>query len=165
MNCYRPNLNVYVIWHPDADAVCQPLAKAIYTGLNRDHDKPFGRGIGIPTYFRCIAEPGKEIPLAIDLVTAVHTVMFVLVEDHFVYADPWGEYISELYTATQTGDGQHLLVPVALTGSVFNLHPSISKANFVRLFNLEPATVRDKLIHHVVHCLARLLESAARPTE
>ena len=88
MNKYQPILNVYIIWHPDADALCRPLAKAVYTCLNRDPDKPFARGMGIPAYFRCVSEPGRDQPLTVDINAAVHSVIFVLVEDNLVNADP-----------------------------------------------------------------------------
>ena len=78
MNAYQPVLNVYLIWHPDADARCRPLAEAVYTCLNRDSENPFARGIGIPVYFRCVNAPGRETPMAIDLDAAVHSAIFVL---------------------------------------------------------------------------------------
>ena len=53
-------------------------------------------------------------------------------------------------------------MPVALTGSAFNLHPAISKTNFVRLFNLDAKDLQTKLIHYVVHALARLLANPER---
>ena len=163
MNKYQPVLNVYIIWHPDADALCRPLAEALYTCLNRDPEKPFARGMGIPVYFRCVSEPGSDQPLPIDIDAAVHSVIFVLVEDNLVFVEPWGNYIAMLYAKTQGSAGEHLLVPVALAGSAFNLHPDISKANFVRLFNLDQDAVKAKLIHYIVHTLARLLNNAGRP--
>lgn len=165
MKPYRPLLNIYILWHPDAESLCQPLAAALFTSLNRNPQQPFARGIGIPTYFRCLVEAGKDIPLAIDIDAAEQTVIFVLVEDHLVFDETWANYIADLYAQTQTGAGQHLLVPVALTGSAFNLHPEIGKANFVRLFNLEPDAVKTKLLHYATHALARLLENSQRTTQ
>ncbi len=165
MQRYQPILNVYIIWHPDADAYCRPLADAIYTCLNRDPDRPFTRGIGIPTYFRCVPEQGKNKvkPLDIKLNAAVHSVIFVLVEDHLIFDEAWGDYVAALYNQIQAGNGNHLLVPVALSGSAYNLHPDIGKANFVRLFNLDRNTLKSKLLHYIVHTLSRLLENAERP--
>jgi hypothetical protein len=160
MNKYQPVLNVYLIWHPDAETLCRPLAEAIYTCLNRDPEKPFARGMGIPVYFRCVSEPEKDQPLAIDIDAAVHSVIIVLVEDNLVFVEPWADYIAKLYAQTQASAGRHLLVPVALAGSAFNLHPDISKANFVRLFNLDLDVVKPILIHYIIHVLARLLENA-----
>jgi len=54
MNKYQPTLIVYIIWHPDADALCRPLAQAVYTCLKRDPEAPFARSIGITTYFRYV---------------------------------------------------------------------------------------------------------------
>ncbi len=165
MNTYHPLLNVYIIWHPAADALCRPLAKAVYIGLNRDPNRPFGRGIGIPTYYRCVAEPGKEIPLAIDVNSAVHSVVFVLVEDHLVNDDAWADDIAGLYAQTKASHGQHLLVPVALSKSAFNLHPDVAETNFVRLSNLDVDAVKAKLLHYILHILARLLANPVRTTE
>ena len=94
---HQPILNVYVIWHPDAEARCQPLAAALYASLYQDPQKPFARGIGIPTYFRCVCENDKKTPLAIDLAAAEHTVIVVLIEEHLVYDEYWAIYIAELY--------------------------------------------------------------------
>jgi hypothetical protein len=160
MNRYLPLLNVYVIWHPDADARCRPLAESLYTSLNRNPAKPFAPGIGIPVYFRCRAEAGKEVPLAIDVDAAEHTVIFVLVEDNLVVADEsWKDYVAEIYTQILTGNESHLFVPIALTKSAVNLHPAIAEANFVRLFDLDADTVKAKLIHYATHALAQLLEN------
>jgi hypothetical protein len=149
--------------HPDADAFCRPLTEAIYITLDRDPEKPFAKGMGIPVYFRCISEPEKDQPLAFDIDATVHSVIFVLVEDNLEFVEPRADYIAKLYAQTPASAGQHLLVPVALAGSTFNLPSDISKANFVRLFNLAQDPVKPKLIHYIVHALARLLDNTARP--
>jgi len=164
MNSFKPLLNVYLIWHPDADALCRPLAQAVFAQINRNSERPFARVIGIPTYYRCVPAANQAIPLAIDVTTAEHSVMVVLVENHLVCDEAWGRYAAELYTQTQADPGRHLFVPVALTGSAFNLHPDIAKANFVRLFNLDDETVKSRLMHYVLHALARLLANQERTT-
>ena len=164
MNSFKPLLNVYLIWHPTADEVCRSLAQAIFTKINRHPERPFARGIGIPTYFRCVSAANQDLPLAINVNTAEHSVIFVLVEDHLVFDEAWAQYVADVYAQCQTGPSRHLFVPVALTGSAFNLHPAIGKANFVRLFNLDAEDVRTKLIHYVVHALARLLANPERTT-
>ncbi|WKJ92085.1 TIR domain-containing protein [Methylomonas montana] len=164
MQPYSPILSVYIVWHPDADTLCRPLATALYVCLNRDPDKPFAHGIGIPAYFRCAPESGANLPLAIDLNAAEHTVIFALVDDHMVLDETWANYLAGLYSQAQASTGKHLLVPVALTGSGFNLHPDIAKINFVRLFNLDPAAFKTHLIHYAAHALARLLENSQRIT-
>ncbi len=164
MTPYHPVLNVYVVWHPDADALCQPLAESIYTHLNCDPNQAFARGIGIPTYFRSVAtEQNQAVPLAIDLNSAVHSVVFVLVEDQLVTDPPREEYCAELYAEIQSSHGRHLFVPVALTESAFNLDASIATANFVRLQDLAPKSRQPMLVHYVLHCLAQLLENKVQP--
>ena len=74
-----------------------------------------------------------------------------------MFDEAWAQYVADVYAQCQTEPGRHLFVPVALSGSAFNLHPAISKANFVRLFNLDAEAVQSKLIHYVLHALARLL--------
>jgi len=164
MNNFKPLLNVYLVWHPAADTVCRPLAQAVFTKINRNPERPFARGIAIPTYYRCVPAANLEIPLAIDVTTAEHSVIFALVEDYLVTDETWGQYVADVYAQTQAEPGKHLFVPVALTGSAFNLHPDIAKANFVRLFNLDAEDVQSKLIHYVVHALARLLANPERIT-
>ena len=164
MNSFKPLLNVYLIWHPAADADCRPLAQAIFTQINRNPERPFTRGVGIPTYYRCVSAANQNIPLAIDVTTAEHSVIFVLVEDYLVTDEAWGQYVADVYAQTQAESGKHLLVPVALTGSAFNLHPDIGKANFVRLFNLNAEAVQSMLLHYIMHALARLLTNPQRTT-
>ena len=49
---YPIPIQVHVIWHPDSDAVCFPLAQKLYIALNRDPQQPFLSGVGIPVFFR-----------------------------------------------------------------------------------------------------------------
>jgi hypothetical protein len=162
MNSFKPLLNVYLIWHPAAEATCRPLAQAVFTKINRNPERPFARGIAIPTYYRCVPAANLGVPLAIDVNSAEHSVIFVLVEDHLVSDDDWAQYLADLYRQIQTESARHLFVPVALTGSAFNLHPAISEVNFVRLFNTEAEAVQTQLVHYVVHALARLLANPER---
>ncbi len=164
MSSFISLLNVYLIWHPSADALCKPLAQAVFKQINRNPERPFARAIGIPTYFRNVPAANQDLPLSIDVNAAKHSVIFVLVEDQLVLDSAWGQYVADVYTQCQIDSGRHLLVPVALTGSAFNLHPAISKANFVRLFNLDAETRQNSLIHYVLHALARLLANPERIT-
>ncbi len=50
---YPIPIQVHVIWHPDSDKVCRPLAEKLYIPLNRDAYQPLVPGIGIPVFFRC----------------------------------------------------------------------------------------------------------------
>jgi hypothetical protein len=80
---YPLPLQVHVIWHPESDRQCRPLAEKIYGALNRDAYIPLLAGIGIPVFFRCaggdpankesapapIALPDTEFDLRIALLT------------------------------------------------------------------------------------------------
>lgn len=161
---YHPVLNLFILWHPQADSQCQPLALALYNAFNRDPDHPFARGIGIPTYFRCINQPDKDTPLAIDCDAAVHTVLLVLVEANLVNDEAWADDLANYYRQCQSSHGRHLFLPVALSQSAFNLHPDIAQSNFVRLYDRVPDAVRGSLLHFATHALARLLANSQTVT-
>jgi len=165
MENYKPVLNVYLIWHPDAKHNCPELADEIFNLLNHHPGRAFARGIGIPVFYRCLAEQQSQFPKAIDMDAADHTVVFVLVEDNLVCDEDWADYIAALNTQTQQSDGKHLLVPVALTTSAFNLHPDMAETNFVRLLMEDSAELQQALQFHVLHILARLLDNRARQTQ
>jgi len=159
---YRPLLNLFVVWHPKADAVCRPLALALYEAFNRNPDHPMARGIGIPTYFRCVNQPDNDTPLAIDLNAAEQSVILVLVEANLVNDDAWAEYLADCYRHCKTSHGKHLFLPVALSASAFNLHPDVAASHFVRLYDLATEQISGRLLHFASHALARLLDG--KPT-
>jgi hypothetical protein len=80
---YPITMQVHVIWHPNGDALCRPLAEHIYLTLNRDPYQPMLPGIGMPVFFRCagaeigdadgapqrIIVPDTKLDLRIALVT------------------------------------------------------------------------------------------------
>lgn len=157
---FLPFLNVYIIWHPDADNKCLQLAEALYNCLNRNPDQPFAYGIGIPVYFRSLPQSLESVPKVINLEDALHTVVFVLVEDNLVVAiQGWKDYFGDLYAQNLTDTNRHLFVPVALSQSACNLHPSIAETNFVRLYDLPTEAIKPKLIHYAAHILSRLLDN------
>jgi hypothetical protein len=164
MSHYRPLLNLFIVWHPDAENQCQPLAQALYQAFNRDPDHPMARGIGIPTYFRSVNQPGKDLPSSIDLNTAEHTVILVLGEASLVNDDAWGDYLADYYRRCKTSGGKHLFLPVALSASAFNLHPDVAASNFVRLFDMATEQISNRLLHFVTHALARLLDGKQTST-
>jgi len=154
-------LNVYIVWHPDSQDRCQPLAEALYLTLHRDPDRIFSGGIGIPTYFRGVNAPGQKAPLDIDLEAARHSVVIVLVDDVLVVDRDWEQYIAALYQKTFNSNQQHLLVPVAVSANAGNLQAGISTANFINLYKFREENHKTTLIHYAAHLLARLL--ANRP--
>jgi len=163
MPTYKPVLNVYVIWHPVADDLCRPLANAIYTCLNRDPTKPFCQRYRDSLYFRCVSQPDKDIPLKIDLNTALHNVIFVLVEDNLVYYEKWADYIAASYAETQTGEGTTFISACRVNRISLHLHPDITETNYVRLFKDYKRHFKQKLFTRGYSFLARLLENRARP--
>jgi hypothetical protein len=164
MPYYRPLLNLFVVWHPTADEVCRPLALALYQVFNRNPDHPMARGIGIPTYFRCINQPGNDTPRPIDLDAAEQSVILILVETNLVNDDAWGDYLADCYRRCKTSGGKHLFLPVALSASAFNLHPDVAASNFVRLYDLATEQICGRLLHFASHALARLLEGKQTAT-
>jgi hypothetical protein len=161
---YRPLLNLFVVWHPTADEACRPLALALYQAFNRNPDHPMARGIGIPTYFRCVNQPGNDTPLPIDLDAAEQSVTLILVEANLVNDDAWAEYLADRYRQCKTSHGKHLFLPVALSASAFNLHPDVAASNFVRLYDLATEQIFGRLLHFASHALARLLDGKQTAT-
>lgn len=167
MENYKPVLNVYLIWHPNATHNCKNLADDVFDFLHHHPDRPFARGIGIgiPVYYRCLADSPRKIPKQIDLNAADHNVIFVLVEHSLVNDDDWADYIATLNSQTQQSEGMHLLVPIALTGSAYNLHPDIVQTNYIRLLIDDLMVLKQSLKFHVLHILARLLDNRVRQTQ
>lgn len=155
---YCPLLNLFIVWHPQAEQQCQPLAQALYQAFNRDPDHPMARGIGIPIYFRCVNQAGQDTPLTIDLDGAEHTAIVVLAEASLVNDDAWSEYLADVYRRCKASLGRHLFLPVALSASAFNLHPEVAASNFVRLFDIASEQLCGRLLHFITHALARLLD-------
>ena len=165
MQSYKPVLNVYLVWHPQAKHNCNTLSVEIFDLLNHHPGRAFARGIGIPVYYRCLTDSETKGPKAIKLDAADHSVIFVLVEDNLVCDEYWANYIAALNTLTQQSEGKHLLVPVALTNSAVNLHSDIAQTNFVRLPMENQTELQQALQFHVLHILARLLDNRVRQTQ
>lgn len=161
---YHPLLNLFIVWHPAAESQCRPLAQAVYLAFNRDPDHAMARGIGIPTYFRCLNQAGHSLPEAIDLDGAEHTAIVVLVEADLVNDDGWCDYLADAYRRCKDSLGRHLFLPVALSASSFNLHADVGASNFVRLYDVAAEQVAGRLLHFTTHALARLLEGAPTTT-
>src|SRR5262245_50884653 len=92
---YPLPLQVTVIWHPDSDKLCRPLAEKIYSALNRDPYQPLVPGIGIPVFFRCAgADPVKprDPPAPVQAPAGAHDLRVVLLTAEFVLDERWEAY-------------------------------------------------------------------------
>ena len=156
---YRPELVVYVVWHPDF-AAGQEFAAFVSDQLTRDSKEPLSRGMGIPVYLRTAAS-GDAMPEPVSFEQARHTVVLLLVDDAMVLArdDGWGQYAGELL-ASAMGDATqaHRVLPVKLSSAAFTLHGDLRAKNFLPLDGgLTLTQQKQRLLIGLLHDLCRLL--------
>jgi hypothetical protein len=158
---YQPRLVIYVVWHPAFERGAK-LAESIYAHFSRDPERTNSRGLGIPVFF-CSASAAKEQPpAAINLETARHTAIVVLVDPQMVVAAGWGAYATKLWQQARVAPERHRLFPVAFDDSAYQLSPQIAEANFIRLQEHSPDAGPGFLLNRLTNELGRLLTE--RPT-
>ena len=153
---YRPELVVYVVWHPSF-ARGREFAAFLSDRLTRDANEPLSRGLQIPVYLRT-GSASDQLPKPIPCDQAQHTIVVLLVDDKMTLArdDGWGHYADSLVNGVKTGD--HRLIPVNLSKSAFALHGELRKRNFLPIdFNMPDWQQKERLLIGVVHDLCRLL--------
>ena len=157
---YRPEMIVYVVFHPDF-AAGREFAGFVYDQLTRDSNEPLARGLGIPVYLRT-ASSSDELPEPIPFDQAEHTVVALLVDDCMMLArdDGWEQYADTLVNGANTG--AHRLIPVNLSPAAFSLNPELRKRNFMPLDLKMPfARQKHRLLIGLTHDLCRLLSGSA----
>ena len=156
---YRPELVVYVVWHPDF-AAGREFAALVYDQLTRDATEPLARGLGIPVYLRT-AFTGDATPAPVPFDQAQHTVVVLLVDDTMMLArdDGWEQYAETLVQGAKSG--AHRLIPVKLSESAFSLHGELRKRNFLPLDVRMPVSQqKQRLLIGLLHDLCRLLSGS-----
>ena len=110
---YRPEMVVYVVWHPDF-VQGREFAAYLSDRLTRDANEPLARGLGIPIYLRT-ATASDSLPELVPFDQAEHTIVVLLVDDEMALArdDGWEQYADSLVQGARTGE--HRLIPVNLT--------------------------------------------------
>lgn len=156
---YRPELVVFLVWHPDF-AAGREIAAFVSDQLTRDSKEPLARGLGIPVYLRTPSS-SDALPEPVPFDQAQHTVVVLLVDDEMMLAreEGWGQYADTLVQGAKTGT--HRLIPVKLSDSAFSLHGELRKRNFLPLDVRMPLPQqKQRLLIGLVHDLCRLLSGS-----
>ena len=134
---YRPCLNVYVVWRPEADADGADksrgleLARQIYSTFARDIEKPLNHGLNIPVFFRsATAGEGAHTPPPIDLDQAERSAVILLVSSGMVTAPAWVDYAADLISQVSAAQGRHRIFPVSLSRGALQF--TLGQTNFIR---------------------------------
>lgn len=151
----RAVLAVYIVWHPESKRASE-LARAMFRSLCADPETPASRGLGIPVKFRT-AVSAKTVPTHVAFGVALHTLVFVLADDHLVADPAWRSYADSL--AQLGGDGD-VVVPVAMT-AVTNLPPSLGQLEAVRLSAASESDQELSLLNDAMHDICQLLDPDA----
>jgi hypothetical protein len=150
-------LTLYVLWHPGFKDG-EKYANAIFTTFSRDVKEPLTRGIGIPVYFRT-GTVERNIPLPIDVEKSERTAVVALIDAKFVINEEWTSYLNDLNDKISP---PHILYPVAVTSSAFNLEGDVPKINFIRLYGIEESGKVGHLLMELSQELCRLLYDRKR---
>ncbi len=158
-------LNVFVVWQPQLsanrdDSPGQSLADQIYCTFCRNDEKPLTRGLGIPVYFRSVASEADAPPREIDLNSAEHCAIVVLIDDEMIAESArWDDYLAQLGQSCRDSEGRHRMIPVGLTPNSTKYLPGMAAANLIRYYeikerptgaeeNVSPAlTARERELH------------------
>jgi hypothetical protein len=95
---YPIPLQIHVIWHPDSDQTCLPLAEKLYVALNRDPIQPFTSGVGIPVFFRSAgADPTapKGVPAPILVPENQYDLRLALTTADLLLDRAWSRYVTD----------------------------------------------------------------------
>ena len=95
---YPIPLQVHVIWHPESDQTCLPLAEKLYVALNRDPVQPFTSGVGIPVFFRSAgADPTapKGVPSPIAIAENQYDLRLALTTPELLLDRAWLKYVRD----------------------------------------------------------------------
>ncbi|CAO3408522.1 hypothetical protein [Azospirillum largimobile] len=153
-------MQVHVIWHPDGDGVCKPVAESIYLALNRDPHQPLLPGIGIPVFLRSAgAVPGDRtgVPRPIEVSDTKLDLRIALVTAELIDDPAWMDYLDR---------NRQDVADKALEGALICFDLTQGGLDGDRLtVRLDPAAhgFADRVMQHVLLACCRLL--AGRPQQ
>lgn len=145
------------MWHPDFKEG-HIYAKQMYTNFGREiQDDIIYRRPGIPVFYK------NEIDTKIELDDALHTTIFVLVDDEMVVDSEWNRFLGDLWQEVGRGmDVKHRIYPVSLSEHAFQIE-NINEINFIRLHEIDDEEKkRKKLIGIATHEISRLIMNRPR---
>jgi hypothetical protein len=157
---YPIPIQVHVIWHPDSDEVCFPLAQKLYTALNRDPQQPFLSGVGIPVFFRSAgsdpAQP-KAVPAPISVPDTDYDLRIALTTDNLVLDDDWLDYLKANFVEVAGRRDRATMLALGMP-------PPGSTVNAV-VMDLADPRAGERILQHVLLQACRLIAQRAMPTE
>jgi hypothetical protein len=156
---YPIAMQVHVIWHPESDALCRPLAEMVYVALNRDPYQPLLPGIGIPVFFRCAGiDPAVRSgpPRPIRVPDTKFDLRIALVTSDLVMDPTWEAFLQDSETEVKKHPGTAALIVFDLSGGVIE-----GDRLAVRLDPEDPRE-RERLMQHVLLQCCRLLGGRER---
>jgi hypothetical protein len=116
---YPITMQVHVIWHPQGDARCWPLAERIYLALNRDPHQPMLPGNGIPVFFRSASANRHDpegVPCSIHIPDTTLDLRIALVTEDLVNDDAWMTYLENNCREVDRKPGEAILFSVDMSG-------------------------------------------------
>jgi hypothetical protein len=150
---YPLPLQVHVIWYPESDSTCRPLAEKIYVTFNRDAYQPLVPGIGIPVFFRCASstENPTSGPAPIAIPDTEFDLRIALLTSKFVLDPNWQAFLDRSTQEVRAKSDSAALIPVGLS-------PGMAEGG-ARAIQLNSAgnRINDLLIQHVLLQACRLL--------
>ncbi len=151
---YPIPMQVHVIWHPDGDGACEPVAEQIYHALNRDPYQPLLPGIGIPVFFRrtgTAPEDRTGVPRSINVPDTKLDLRIALVTAELIDDPAWMAYLDRSGRDVESK---------ALDGALICFDLSGGGLDGDRLaVRLDPAVpgFADQVMQHVLLACCRLL--------
>ena len=158
---YPIPIQVHVIWHPESDKLCRPLAEKLYVALNRDAYQPLVPGIGIPVFFRCVgadpAAPNSSAPAKIAVPDTEYDLRVALLTPDLILEGGWKTYVDDNRREV-AGRRSHA------TLLAFALGPGLADGDELTIV-LDPDSKRigEQILQHVLLQACRLI--AQRPRE
>src|ERR1700730_3518676 len=157
---YPIPIQVHVIWHPDSDAVCFPLAQKLYIALNRDPQQPFMSGVGIPVFFRSAgADPTKPkaVPAPISVPDTDYDLRVALTTDDLVLDDDWLNYLKANFAEVAGRRDRATMLALGMA-------PPGPTVNAV-VMDLADPRAGERILQHVLLQACRLIAQRAMPTD
>src|SRR5688500_10852599 len=156
METYRPTLAVHVVWHPRFVGGAAQAA-AIFARLFEDPDDLASHGLRIPVRFwRSTSATAEPPPPAVPpLEEAERNAVVVLIDDEFLAADGWPEFLGDLADAA-TDPGATALLGASLSPNAADFDSTFMDRNLIQLHGVDEPLRGIMLLNRVTHALCRI---------
>jgi hypothetical protein len=159
---YPLPIQLHVIWHPESDSRCRPLAENIYCTFNRDPNQPLIPGIGIPVFFRCAAGQAgsaKSAPAPISIPDTKFDLRIALLTSDFVLDEKWKAFWEHCIQEVRVKGDAGAILPFGLSRGMAE-----GGAKAIQLDGLGER-ISDVLIQYVLLQACRLLSGRSRASQ